>query len=165
MTLQEVGRHGQHCMRTYSGLILDLTDPKPESICIEDIARGLSLTYRFNGHSRQPITVAEHSMWVAHSVDEPFKLTALLHDASEAYLGDMVSPIKSLMTDYAKLEFKLMDCIAKKFGFSWPLPAEVKEADAQALQLEWKYCVIGTRATWPNYAAEIRFLEAYLSIS
>lgn len=165
MTLQEVARHGQHCIRTYSGLILDLTDPQPDSICIEDIARGLSLTYRFNGHSNEPLTVAEHSITVMRRVTHEHQLTALLHDASEAYLCDMVSPIKSLLTDYAKMEFKLMDCIAKKFGFAWPLPQLVKEVDAEVLGLEWHAHVIGMVGTWPHSMAEARFLAAYRSIS
>jgi hypothetical protein len=169
MTLQEVYAIGPHCIRTYTGKVLDLTNPHPDSICIEDIARGLSHQYRFNGHAEEPMTVAQHSVLCASEAPWPFKMAALLHDASEAYIGDMPAPIKSLLTDYAKIEYRLMEVIAAKFSFQWPLDSKVKQIDKQQLQYEWNENVLGgamsyTNLPWSPHQSHGRFIKYYNSI-
>jgi 5'-deoxynucleotidase YfbR-like HD superfamily hydrolase len=69
-------------------------------------------------------------------VESPFKLEALLHDASEAYLMDSPKPIKRLLPDYVALEHKLMKAISDKFRISHPNSDEVKRADKEALKYE-----------------------------
>lgn len=79
----------------YSGKIIDLNNPRPEDIDIEDIAHSLAHMLRFNGHLKHQISVARHSCLVSDLVPEHLALPALLHDAHEAYLGDIVRPVKS----------------------------------------------------------------------
>lgn len=121
---------------TYSGKMLDLSDIRPEAIDIKDIAHALSQLCRFSGQCRSFYSVAEHSIRVCGLVPDEHKLAALLHDASEAYLGDVIAPIKQMLPAYKKLEDELMAVIANKFGFQWPLPAVVKEADRKMLDQE-----------------------------
>jgi hypothetical protein len=82
---------------TYTGQIFDYRVPERSSICIEDIAHSLALTGRFGGHTVLPYSVAEHSVRAAHAVIGVYPIIALLHDATEAYVGDVITPLKSLM--------------------------------------------------------------------
>jgi uncharacterized protein len=114
-------------------------DPRPEDLCIEDIAHALAHQCRFTGHVRAFYSVAQHSVLAAGLVPEELVLDALLHDASEAYLADIAKPIKAdprFGTIYKEFEEKLMQVIAGRFGFAWPLSPEVKRADAILLHGE-----------------------------
>lgn len=126
----------ENSIRTYTGKVFDLKILDPDSICIEDIAHALSHTNRFGGHLREPYTVAQHSVMVVNCVPEHLKLTALLHDATEAYIGDMPSPFKKLMPDYKALENNLMKVIAEKYSLVYPFPPEIKAADSHLLGVE-----------------------------
>ena len=132
-----------NCIRTFSGHYLDVFDPDPDKITIEDIAHSLAMQPRFGGHTKRFFSVAEHSMDVATFVPFELKLEALLHDASDAYIGDMPSPIKSRLPDFQRLEDNLMQVIAKKFGFGWPISDVVKDSDRICLEMEWDNCVLG----------------------
>lgn len=154
-------------IRTFTGNYIDVTNPQPENICIEDIAHALSNSCRFGGHTMQFYSVAEHSMRVAELVGPHFKLAALLHDASEAYLIDMPTPIKLLLPDYNKIEFRLMDVIADKFGFTWPMVHEVALADKKMLETEW-FEFMDVRNTYWAYdqlTARAAFLAAFDGIT
>jgi uncharacterized protein len=124
-------------MHTRYGKLVSFTNPQADTIVVEDIAWALAHTCRFNGHCNRYYSVAKHSMRVAKIVDEKHKLAALLHDASEAYLGDIVSPLKSLMPDYSGMEHNMMKVIARVFGFKYPLPLAVRQADIYMLNYEW----------------------------
>lgn len=124
-------------LHTYSGLRVDVFNPTPDMFCIEDIAHALSNICRFGGHTNKFYSVAEHCVRVSHLVKPEFKLQALLHDASEAYIWDMPTPIKSKLVGYEGIENGIMLCIAKKFGFSWPMADQVHEADKEMLKCEW----------------------------
>jgi len=87
-------------VRTFSGAAVDLLDASLESISIEDIAHHLSMLPRYNGAMPFSYTVGQHSLFVAELLPEEFKLWGLLHDATEAYLGDLVSPVKDLLSTY-----------------------------------------------------------------
>lgn len=132
----------EHSIRTYSGKVFDIEILDPDSICIEDIAHGLSNTCRFGGQLENFYSVAQHSVYVAMEVPHGIKLAALLHDAAEAYIGDMPSPFKKLMPDYKKLETRIMQAIALKFGFAFPLSEVIKRADEKLLQEEWNAFVL-----------------------
>lgn len=82
------------------------------------------------------------------------KLSALLHDASEAYLCDMPSPIKAMMPQYSEIENRLMAIIAQKFGFAWPLSPEVKDIDTQRLEWEWMNIKLGHNPTYAIWTPE-----------
>lgn len=153
----------EHSIRTYTGKVFDLKILDPNSICIEDIAHGLSHTPRFGGHLKQFVTVAQHSVDVCYNVSPENRLAGLLHDASEAYIGDMPAPFKKLMPDYKRLESNLMKVIAEKFGFEYPLNFDVKHCDHSFLSIEWEAHVNNRlhREVWSPEWAELKFLEAY----
>jgi hypothetical protein len=94
-------------------------DPRPDDICIEDIAHGLSMCCRYAGQCPKFYSVAEHSVYVAEwMLDGRSRraLVGLLHDASEAYLGDMTRPVKRRMPEYQAAEKRLQRCIHERFG-------------------------------------------------
>lgn len=128
-------------MPTYSGRLLSYADPKPESIDPGDIARGLARTGRFAGQTHRFYSVAEHSVHCAtvarcagYSVAA--QLECLLHDAAEAYLGDIVRPAKHLLPDYQRLELGLQDAVRRRFDLVSYRPASVDSIDEAMLHLE-----------------------------
>lgn len=129
-------------IRTFTGLDIDILNPTPEMINIEDIAHSLACTPRFGGHLPEPYSVAQHSISCMRLVPDEFKLEALLHDASEAYLGDMPRPIKIMMPDYQRMEKKLQSVISDKYKVSFPMSEEVKKVDNEMLILEWKVLML-----------------------
>ena len=132
------------CIRTVSGIYINVFDPTPEMICIEDIAHALSFQCRFGGHLPEFYSVAQHSANCCALVEPEHKLAALLHDASEAYLLDIPRPIKNRLGNYKLIENELMCVIADKYGFQWPLHEKVKEVDKRMLQIEWDCLMLRT---------------------
>ena len=108
-------------IQTYTGKKFSLLDPQPEDICIEDIARALSMTCRFGGHVKKFYSVAEHSLEMVKLVPSPHGLHALLHDAGEAYIGDITSPVKSLINGISRVEDAALDAIESVFELNWQL--------------------------------------------
>jgi 5'-deoxynucleotidase YfbR-like HD superfamily hydrolase len=125
------------CIRTKSGLYMNIFEPDVDMICIEDIAHALSSQPRFAGHLRRHYSVAQHSIHCAERASQPNKLAALLHDASEAFMLDMPTPIKARMPEYKEYEHNLMEVIAEKFGFKYPYHPEIKIVDTIMVNLEW----------------------------
>jgi uncharacterized protein len=123
--------------RMLSGRRLDLLDPTPVDIEVEDIAHGLAFVARWNGQTRGdwPYSVAEHSLLVEQIFTattprpEPrWQLAALLHDAPEYVIGDMISPVKSAVgPGYGALDERLSAAIHIRFGLPAKLPAAVKK--------------------------------------
>lgn len=124
---------------TYSGKEFDLFHPEPEMVEIIDIAHALSMTPRFGGHCDQFYSVAQHSFLVS-MICQKHPLLGLMHDAAEAYVGDVVSPLKEILTDFKVLEARVNGAIGEKFFDSYSAliepPEEVKHADKAALRLE-----------------------------
>jgi len=114
-------------IRTYSGKNIDVFDLKPDDISILDICIGLSNIPRFAGQV-DFFSVARHSIEVCNMLPDEFKLSGLLHDASEAYIGDMPTPIKVKLNDYQALESKIMRVVNKKFNTDCS-HQRVKDAD------------------------------------
>lgn len=142
-------------IETVSGKEFHFLDPKPEDIEIEDIAYSLANQCRFTGHV--PFySVAEHSLLVAaqfaDSGDKQLMLAALLHDASEAYLSDIASPIKQFLPEYTKMEEKLQTAIYNKFNIDYNKYADkVKQADIQQLYNEAHYLLKSGGKTWKMF--------------
>lgn len=116
----------------------DLADPRPEDISLADIARALSRINRFTGHGYRMISVARHSVnCYAESTRRGLPLDvrrlALMHDAAEAYVGDVSRPLKQLLPEYKRIEARVWSAVVARFGLSEVLPAEVKEIDNLAL--------------------------------
>lgn len=131
--------------RMLSGRRLDLLDPTPMDIEIEDIAHGLSFVARWNGQTRgdYAYSVAEHSLLVetvfgrlAPKADPKWRLAALLHDAPEYVIGDMISPVKAAVgPGYKALDERLEAAIHIKFGLPAKVPAATKKLIKKADQV------------------------------
>jgi 5'-deoxynucleotidase YfbR-like HD superfamily hydrolase len=133
-----------------SGRRLDLLDPSPSDIAIEDIAHGLARVARWNGQTLgdHAFSVAQHALLVADIAGalkpngEPrWLLAALLHDAPEYVIGDLISPFKAAVgLDYKAFELRLLEAIHRAFGLPGQLPepvtAEIKRADRVAAYYE-----------------------------
>lgn len=136
--------------RMLSGRRLDLLDPTPMDIEIGDIAHGLAFVARWNGqtHGDWPYSVAEHSLLVEEifarlepTAEPRWRLAALLHDAPEYVIGDMISPVKgALGPDYKAMDERLAAAIHRRFGLPAQLPRPVKlrikAADRVSARLE-----------------------------
>jgi 5'-deoxynucleotidase YfbR-like HD superfamily hydrolase len=123
-------------MQTYTGKLVDLANFGEEDVRLPDISHALSLISRFTGHSKCPYSVAQHSVMVSRLTLPENALWGLLHDASEAYLGDVATPLKNLLPGYRELEERVQQTIARVFRLSWPMPPDVKQADLRALMAE-----------------------------
>jgi len=93
----------KYILPTYTGKLFDLENPTEEMICIEDIAHHLSLENRYNGATKFPLSVAQHSLYVCQMAPEELKLEALLHDVEETWYKDFPSPLKKLLNNRANL--------------------------------------------------------------
>jgi len=136
--------------RMLSGRRLDLLDPSPLDIEIEDIAHGLARVARWNGQTLGPhiFSVAQHTLLVeamarirTPRLDRALRLAILLHDAAEYVIGDMISPFKAVIGDsYKATEQRLQAAIRLRFGLPAELPGAttrlIKAADSDAAYLE-----------------------------
>lgn len=124
--------------RMLSGRRLDLLAPSPDDIAIEDIAHGLARVARWNGQTRgtHAFSVAEHAIVVEEIAlalqpgwETRWRLAALLHDAPEYVIGDLISPFKAAIGfDYKAFENRLLEAIHVRFGLPAHLPAEITAA-------------------------------------
>jgi hypothetical protein len=123
---------------TVTGRRVYLLEPDPEQIDINDIAWSLSNICRYNGHCDSFFSVAQHSVEVSLVVPWKWALEALLHDASEAYLGDVISPLKNLLPGYRDLENLWADAINQRFGIESTSESSsaIKTADLRLLLTE-----------------------------
>jgi 5'-deoxynucleotidase YfbR-like HD superfamily hydrolase len=121
---------------TYLGNRFHPLEPRIDKVAIEDIAHGLAFQCRFNGQTCEFYSVAQHSLVVASLVSDELKLAALLHDAAEAYLGDMVKPLKLLLPAFATIEDRVTEIIAAAFRLDFGNYHPIKEADLVALATE-----------------------------
>lgn len=119
-------------METYTGKRFYPLDPRPDDVCLEDIAHALSLACRYNGHSKFFFSVAQHSLNCREMAErmgliKQVQLLCLLHDAAEAYIGDMVRPMKPLFLQFEVMENKIQKVIYEALG--------VKEPDRQEREI------------------------------
>lgn len=135
-------RDYRSCMTLSSGGTLDLLNPNPGKIDIaRDVSPVLGKLQRFGGHmqySRMFYSVAEHSMLVAHLVPRAHRLAALLHDACEAYIGDIAQPVRfaTCAERIEKVEANVSRAIAEAVGLDELMPQPVIDADQQIRHLE-----------------------------
>jgi hypothetical protein len=133
---------GRAWQRMLSGRRLDLLDPSPSDIAIEDIAHGLARVARWNGQTvgAHAFSVAQHALVVEEilasldpGIDRRWRLAALLHDSPEYVIGDLISPFKAAVgLDYKAFEVRLLEAIHVSFGLPAELPAGVAAAIKQA---------------------------------
>ena len=159
------------CIRTYSGLLINVFEPTIEMLSEVDIAHAQSHQCRWAGHIKKYYSVAQHSVLCARLASPKNKKAALFHDGSEAYLLDIPTPIKHRMPEYKLIENKLMEVIAKKFDFQYPFDPEIKVIDKEMLHLEWDSLVLGVKSfkdgreitlrCWSPEEAKDNFLREY----
>lgn len=121
---------------TSEGREFSFADPGASPISIQDIAHALCHICRFTGHTRDFYSVAQHSVLVSHVVPPEYALQGLLHDAHEAYVGDMAAPLKMLLPDYRALEARIEVYVRAAFGLPVVLHESVKHADRRLLATE-----------------------------
>jgi len=125
-------------IRTFTGRLFDYASFSPDDFDIVDIASALSKECRFAGHCHEFYSVAQHSFEMSAMVHPDFSMEALLHDASEAYLKDIPSPLKRMLPDYQELERRIDSAIRIKFNLPPSMSPEVKKADADILKIEMR---------------------------
>lgn len=167
-------------MSTHTGGRFYPLTPKPEDIQIGDIASALSKQTRFNGHINEFYSVAQHSVLASHLVTTKVdrvrvQMQALLHDASEAYTGDMVKPLKIYDEFFQDIEDRVWKAISEKFNIPFEMYREVKDIDSLLVTAEkrdlfpqaeeWDYQPdvrhIPTIEPWSWRKAEKEFMKRY----
>ncbi len=154
-------------IQTVHGHSIDPMNILPTDINIHDIAHALSMQCRYNGHLRRFYSVAEHCVLVSQMVPKKDQLWGLLHDAAEAYIGDIITPVKVKLNDYIDMEEAIMAQIAAKYGLCADMPESVHKADKYLLTLECEWrdagCpsdLHGIRGLNPS-AAETLFINTF----
>ncbi len=151
-------------IRTATGIDFYPFKPEIDKVSIEDIAHSLSQQCRFSGHTKwkgkmKIYSVAQHSLYCSYISKNP--LWALLHDASEAYSVDVPTPIKRKIPQFKYMEEKIEGVIATAFNLEWPRPAEVKEADIKAFNIEWHLLMLDDESSeeYKKYSKDKVFLK------
>ncbi len=121
---------------TNTGQYFFFDNPEAHDFTVHEIAHSLAHLCRYTGHVKQFYSVAQHSVMVSYVVPPAFALEGLMHDAAEAYLGDVASPLKALLTEYKLIEARVERAITAQFGLPFPLSPEVKQADIVLLMTE-----------------------------
>lgn len=107
--------HRGDWMQTFTGKKFYPTDPQASDVDVLDIAHSLAMQCRYNGHVTRFYSVAEHCVLMSQNIAPEYALWALLHDATEAYVGDMVRPLKLQMPEYRAVEDRVELAIAEHF--------------------------------------------------
>jgi hypothetical protein len=151
MTIRwEAEGEDKNLILTHTGRMVDPFNLRHEDIDIEDIAHALSHICRFTGHCSSHYSVAEHSVMVSELVPPEHALAGLMHDAVEAYIGDIATPIKHRMEVNGEpirdVEDRQFEVVADVFGLTLPLDPCVKAADKKAFFWEMETVMCGLSA-------------------
>ena len=169
-------------VQTYTGIQFWPLDPRPEEVCIEDIAHHLSMTCRYGGAVKQYYSVAQHSLLVSEALERrhPGRSVlwqwGLLHDAAEAYLPDVPRPVKPFLSGFSEIEAKVMAAVCERFGLPQDEPPEIKAIDTAIVADEARHLMCKIEARWkqlteppldiiikpkPSDMAEMAFIKRY----
>lgn len=144
MTMHNVHAVYDGVFNSASGRKMNIKNPDPRTICGNDIAAGLAKYCRFGGQINRFFSVAQHSYLVALLAPAELRKAALIHDASEAYLGDVIKPLKVILGKaYTDIEDVWMDVISVKYGVLRSELAAIKPYDKQALEIEHNAFQVG----------------------
>lgn len=135
-------------MTTYTGRKFYIFNPCAEDVDIQDIAHALGMLCRFTGHCQRFYSVAEHCFHASFKVSPEYALEALLHDASEAYINDLSSPLKHhpQLAGYVQAEQAIEKVIAERFRVVYPMSPAVRDVDRRLVCTEAKQLL--TRTDW-----------------
>lgn len=123
------------CISTFSGIRFNLLNPTPEMVNLDDIVKGLAYKAHFGGQTPEYFSIAQHCLLVCYLMirrditDSELLLLGLLHDAAEAYIGDMVKPLKVHLSFFCEVEDRIMKAICDKFNIDFGRMKEVKPFD------------------------------------
>ena len=149
------------CISVYDGEYFDLLEPDRSVYSVETIAHALAHLCRYTGHVNRFYSVAEHSVLVSLAVPKKFAFEGLFHDASEAFLGDVSSPLKKLLPEYKVIEERVMSSIATRFNLSpWKLHSlEVHQADKRLYHAERQEIAPGRDELWHTELRAVRTVK------
>lgn len=137
-------------MQTFLGVKFHPLAPKLDDIHIVDIAHALSQQCRFAGHTKSFYSVAQHSVLVSQYCNPEDALWGLLHDATEAYLVDVPTPVKMLLSEYKEIERDLQTVLCEKFQIAADMPESVHFADRVILSTEARDMMGPPPELWPD---------------
>jgi 5'-deoxynucleotidase YfbR-like HD superfamily hydrolase len=151
------------CIRTYTGKKFDLYNPTPEMIDIKDIAKGLSYNSHFGGQTPRFFSIAEHSLMVSWRMVRDYAnrpdllLLGLLHDAAEAYVGDMIKPIKVNEPTFVELENGILRAVCEKWELDYEDLKIVKQYDNEVQEREW--------ANFYNISNDLKYMNPDMALN
>jgi len=160
-------------IRTLTGKYFNLFEPTAEMIDIRDIAAALANKGHFSGLTPAFFSIAQHCVMVCDEfafwdffIDPKLKLLALLHDAAEAYVGDMIKPLKVRIPQFAEVEDNIMKVICAKYGLDYSSLHLIKSTDLFVQEVEYNAFYNEGRITYmnPEQAREV-FLERFIEYS
>jgi hypothetical protein len=157
------------CMVTASGFIVDLMNPDPETILIDDIAHGLANNCRWNGHTQEFWSVAQHCCMMFDAAPKEERLTYLFHDVEEAYWGDIIKPLKNIIAEKCPEILAHMREMRKLIYTKFKIPyvygdEGVKTLDFHCLLWEFEHIIKNNSATyWTPKRAKKEWLKRYYS--
>jgi hypothetical protein len=156
-------------IQTLSGKQFNLFEPTPEMIDIRDIAAGLANKGHFSGLTPSYFSIGQHSVMVCDefsfwdfAIDPKLKLLALLHDAAEAYIGDVIKPLKVRIPQFVEIEENIMKVICAKFGLDYSSLHLIKSTDLFIQEVEYNAFYNEGRITYMNpKQAKLEFLDRF----
>lgn len=164
----------------HSGCYLDFEAPGAGLFTIEDIAHGLSMTCRFAGQCSRFYSVAQHCVHLSEIVPPDHAYQGLMHDAAEAFVGDMTKPLKDMLPEFSVIEERVEAEIFNRFNVETPFPPTIKEADIVMLVTEqyqlmknrddWEYCrgrkpLDRVLPTWTQGQAKSKFMKRFYALT
>lgn len=135
-------------IQTFTGRWFDLAAPDPAQVDVVDVAHSLSQINRYTGHTTRPYSVAQHCVLISRIVPETLAFDALMHDAAEAYVGDLSRPLRMLLPEFDDIEHRVRVAVGAALGFDPEISAQVRDFDTLMLFWERRDLLVRTPQPW-----------------